>query len=124
MSKSLFAKASSQLWDVPPAALLDHELLQEKASALGRFGRGLEAALQALVAFDTAHPYSSVSMSANARRSRDALVAEAARMLWYLVVQREACGLFDSQAVMKAYKVPGDVQNAMGADPHANGRPR
>lgn len=121
MSKPMVAKTPSDLWSQPPAALLDHELLQEKATALGRFGRGLEAALHALAAFDAAHPQFS-SASGEERRARAVLVAEAARILWYLVVQREACGMRDSRAVMKDYKVPAEVQNAMGADPHRRGQ--
>src|SRR4051812_6111840 len=38
-----------------PAILLDHEFAQERASALGRLGRALEAALAALAAFDANH---------------------------------------------------------------------
>ena len=39
-----------------PADLLEHEFLQERASALGRLGRALETALTALARFDAAPP--------------------------------------------------------------------
>jgi hypothetical protein len=33
------------------------------------------------------------------------------------VVQREACGLCDSRAIMRTYDVPGEVQQCMGMVP-------
>jgi hypothetical protein len=45
---------------------------------------------------------------------RRALVMEAGHALWMLVVQREACGLRDSRAVMRDYNVPDEVQQHMG----------
>jgi len=95
-----------------PADLLDYEIVQEQASALGRLGRGLEAALANLREFDAAHP--PPSMLPAERQARRALVAEAAHALWMFAVQREACGLRDSRAVMRDYKVPPEVQHRMG----------
>src|SRR5438128_409934 len=43
---------ASRIWTDNPAAALDYEIAQEKASTLGRLGRGLERALDALRAFD------------------------------------------------------------------------
>jgi hypothetical protein len=40
---------------------------------------------------------------------------EAGHALWMFVVQREACGLRDSRAIMRTYGVPGEVQQCMGA---------
>src|SRR5262249_59626575 len=59
------------LWQKSPAAALEYELAQEKASALGRLGRALESALQALAAFDAAHPAPGPAQ----RRTRSGLVA-------------------------------------------------
>jgi hypothetical protein len=98
-----------------PADLLDYEIVQEQASALGRLGRGLEAALANLREFDASHPPSNAS--AAERQARRALVAAAGHALWMFVVQREACGLRDSRAVMRNYKVPPDVQERMGVFP-------
>ena len=39
-----------------PADLLEHEFAQERATALGRLGRALEAALAALAEFDAEPP--------------------------------------------------------------------
>jgi hypothetical protein len=91
-----------------PTAALDYEIAQEKASALGRLGRGLEAALEKLAAFDAdrSKPVSS--------QERQALVAEAGYALWLFIVQREACGLRDSAWVMRDYRVPAEVRGRMG----------
>jgi hypothetical protein len=97
-----------------PADLLDSEIIQERASALGRLGRGLEAALASLREFDAA--LASPPPDA-ARTQRAALVAQAGHALWMFVVQREACGLRDSRAVMRDYLVPPEVQVRMGLLP-------
>lgn len=94
-----------------PANLLDYEIVQEQASALGRLGRSLEEALAALRAFDDAQMPSTPPAQ---RRERAALVAEAGDALWLFVVQREACGLRDSGAMMREYRVPAEVRNRMG----------
>jgi hypothetical protein len=87
-------------------ATLEYEIAQERASALGRLGRRLEAALAALAACPrTAH---------SDRNIRNRLVGEAAYALWLLVVQREACGLNDSTHVMQNYRVPAEVYACMG----------
>jgi hypothetical protein len=95
-----------------PVNVLDHEIAQEQAAALGRMGRGLEAALAKLREFDSAHPRAGAPMSA--QQARRTLVMEAGYALWMFVVQREACGLRDSRAVMRDYDVPGEVQQNMG----------
>jgi hypothetical protein len=94
-----------------PADVLDYEIVQEQAAALGRIGRKLEEALARLREFDAAHPRSDAPTSAKRRT----LVTEAGHALWMFVVQREACGLRDSRTVMRDYKVPGEVQHCMGA---------
>ena len=98
-----------------PADLLDYEIVQEQASALGRMGRALEAALANLRDFDAAHPPSNAPLAE--RQARRALVAEAGHALWMFVVQREACGLRDSRSVMRDYKVPAEVLERMGVFP-------
>lgn len=104
-----------------PADLLEHEFAQEMASALGRLGRALEAALAALAEFD-AEP--ARSTSADRRQLRASLVAQASLALWYFVVQREACGLRDLRAVLRDYRVPPEVAARMGAQPARPLRPR
>jgi hypothetical protein len=99
-----------------PLDLIDSEIIQEQASALGRLGRGLEAALAALREFDAAL---APPPSAPQRTQRAALVAQAGHALWMFVVQRESCGLRDSRSVMRDYAVPAEVQVRMGLLPPA-----
>jgi len=93
-----------------PSLALDYELAQEMATALGRLGRALEAALQALADFDTAN----AENTASPPESRRALVAKAGNALWQFIVQRESCGLRDTRQIMREYRVPAYVQHRMG----------
>ena len=107
----------------PLARAEDHEHLEPQscarlccagkgsASALGRLGRALEAALAELRAFDAQPP------AADARTARRALVAQAGHALWLFVVQREALGLRDTRTLMRDYRVPAEVQHRMGVLP-------
>lgn len=80
----------------PPVTVLDHELREEMASALGRAGRRLEAALRRL--------------DDSSEVDRPAHVAEARDALWCLLVQRDAVGLRDGAALLVAhYGIPADV---------------
>ncbi len=110
MTLRLPGKPSSDLWRKSPAGVLDYEIAQETASALGRHGRALEAALKDVAEFDAADP-------ACRRSERAALVAAAAQALWQFIVQREACGLRDAGMVVRMYRVPAEVQHQMGAFP-------
>ncbi len=96
-----------------PAAPLEQEFAQERASALGRLGRALEAALAALAEFDAVHPRETVPSEAD-RALRARMVAEAALALWHFAVQREACGLRDIRHVLRDYRVPPEVAARMG----------
>jgi hypothetical protein len=104
---------SPKIWANSPAAALDYEIAQEKAATLGRLGRGLEAALEKLRAFDD-EPH---EMTTETRRKRRALVDAAGHALWLFVVQREAIGLRDTRTPMRDYRVPAEVFNRMGAAP-------
>lgn len=94
-----------------PTAAFDYEVAQEIASALGRLGRVLEAALAALAKFDEMHPD---TIDDALRTERRALVAKAGHALWQFTVQRESCGLRDSRQMMREYRVPVEVQHRMG----------
>lgn len=87
-------------------AILQDELVEEKASALGRLGRRLEAALAALAAC----PKSPGSDP----ETRKQLVKQAGYALWMFVVQRESCGLRDTTRMMRQYNVPNEVLAHMG----------
>jgi hypothetical protein len=88
-------------------AALDYEIAQEQATALGRLGRTLEAALGALADYHANHE------RRDAARTR--LVQDASDALWCFLVQREACGLRDPQPVIREYRVPAEVYARMGA---------
>jgi hypothetical protein len=100
-----------------PAAALDYEIAREKASALGRLGRRLEAALAALAAFDAQADDETPETPAVRREQRDALVAAAGEVVWEFIVQREACGLRDSARAMRDYGVPAEVRRRVGIFP-------
>jgi hypothetical protein len=88
---------------------LQYEIVQEKASVLGRLGRRLERALADLAA---------CPRTANSDRDiRDRLVEQAGYALWLFVVQREVCGLNDSARMMRTYGVPNEVYARMGPLP-------
>jgi hypothetical protein len=91
---------------------IDYELAQEMASALGRHGRALDAALTALRAFDASATPGSTGPGD--RSTRTMLVRTAADAFWCFIVQREACGLRDAQVVLEYYKVPSDVLRQAG----------
>ena len=105
-----------------PADVLADEFGREKASALGRLGRALEATLAALAQFDAGH--SRAASAAEDRQLRASLVAEASVALWHFVVQREACGLRDMRYVLRDYRVPPEVAARMGVLPQESRRPR
>jgi cation diffusion facilitator CzcD-associated flavoprotein CzcO len=110
----------TNIWKDSPAAALDYEIAQEKASTLGRLGRALEAALAALTAFDAQEREHTPEI----RHERRDLVAEAGHALWLFVVQREALGLRDTRQLMRDYRVPAEVQARMGLRPATTpGRP-
>ncbi len=92
---------------------VEYEVAQEKAAALHRIGKRLDDALLALRTFDAAAT-SGEGRTGGEQAERASLVAAAAEALWYFVVQREACGLRDSEAVMCELQVPREVQLRMG----------
>lgn len=84
---------------------LRYELMQEMAFSLGRAGRRLEAVLAEL------------AEGSGDGEARDELVARAGEALWYYVVQREACGLRDTDELMARMEVPAEVRLRMGCRP-------
>ncbi len=71
-------------------ATLQYEIVEERASALGRMGRRLEAALAALSGCDSPDP-----------KIRSGLLKEARHSFWPLVVQREAAGFNNSAQIIR-----------------------
>jgi hypothetical protein len=87
-------------------AILQDELIEEKASALGRLGRRLEAALAALAACPKTADCD--------QEIRKELVKQAGYALWMFAVQRESCGLRDTTRMMRQYNVPKEILAHMG----------
>jgi len=90
-----------------PVVALDYEIAQERASALGRLGRALEAALAALADYDSGH--------SERDAARGQLLQDASDALWCFMVQRESCGMRDPRPVLRHYGVPAEVYARMGA---------
>ena len=86
--------------------VLAYELLQEKAATLARMGRRFSDALEALRAYDAERVEDD--------ERRVGLVAAAGEALWFYVIQREVCGLRDSEAMMRQLDVPREVRLRMG----------
>ena len=97
-----------------PLDLIDSEIIQEQASALGRLGRGLEAALAALREFDAA-----LARRRRTRRERSGQrwSPRPATPCGCSSSSAKSCGLRDSRAVMRDYAVPPEVQVRMGLLP-------
>ena len=84
--------------------------MEEKASTLGRLTQAFEKALAAFVAWEQ----QSAAGDAQLAGERERLLDEAGEALWWLVVQREACGLRNTEAVLRVYCVPAAVRLRMG----------
>ncbi len=95
----------------PIVNTLDAEILEEKAATLGRLTKAFETALAAWRAGEEdAAAGGSVS-----EQRRQRLFDEAADALWHFVVQREVCGLRNTEAVLREYGVPAALRLRMGA---------
>ena len=96
----------------PEQTVLDYEIIQEQAVALGRLGRALEVALVALAHFDLTQPRRETDDGRVPMRER--LVEDASHALLCFLVQREVCGLQDQRLILREYRVPTEVKNRMG----------
>ncbi len=86
---------------------LEYEIAEERASALGRNGRQVEAALAKLRQWDEQH-------AGKDEAKRLEVVQAAAETVWGLFVQRELCGLSNGADVAKDYQIPGEVMAKVG----------
>lgn len=82
-----------------------YEVMQETAYALGRIGRGLEDALEALRRHDA---------TPGSNRDRDELVQEAADRAWLLFIQRDYLGLKTDHNLLATYDIPREVMLRVG----------
>lgn len=97
----------SSMWPGLPADsgldLLGHEILAEKAAALGRAGEKARLALAML----KEKPVDA--------EERDALLKAAAAAVHAYFIQRELCGLRRHDAIIREYDIPRAVLVRMGA---------
>ncbi|TIN13280.1 MAG: hypothetical protein E5X93_17725 [Mesorhizobium sp.] len=82
--------------------LLGHEILAEKAAALGRAGQRIEEALAKL-------------RENGEGGDRNRLLKEAAEAVHAYFIQRELCGLRKHDAVIREYDIPRAVLVRLGA---------
>lgn len=97
----------SAIWPGLPADsgldLLGHEILAEKAAALGKAGEKARIALETL----KAHPVGA--------DDRDAALKAAAQAVHAYFIQRELCGFRRHEAVIREYEIPRAVLARLGA---------
>lgn len=82
--------------------LLGHEILAEKAAALGRAGQRVEETLARL-------------RDGGESEHRNRLLKEAAAAVHAYFIQRELCGLRKHDAVIREYDIPRAVLVRLGA---------
>ena len=82
-----------------------YEARQEAASALGRIGKQLEEALEAIRRHDA---------TPGSNRQREDLLQDAADKAQALIIQREAFGLYASRDIQKFYDIPPAVMARIG----------
>ena len=94
-----------------PLDVLEYEIVEEQAAALGRMGSAGSGPRQA--AGVRCRP--SARGRAGVSAAGTAYPGDGGRpRALVFVVQREACGLRNSRTLMRDYNVPGEVQKRMG----------
>lgn len=93
----------------------EYEVMQEAASAIGRIGKQLEAALAALKRHDEAE---------RPNTDREELLWDAAEKAMALMIQREAFGMRSSSDLQKFYGIPREVMIRIGAKRPASSGPK
>lgn len=91
--------------------VVQEEIAEEKAGALGRSGRRLEEALEQFRDYEHARRRAEPRTDTE----REALLWDLAERVEAFVVHREACGLRDSRHVLKFYDVPREALARVGA---------
>jgi hypothetical protein len=87
--------------------LLNAEIAGETAASLGYHGRQVEAAMNAIRAFDIE--------GRGTADERVVLLKKAATAVWKYFVQREICGMRDHRWVINDYGITNEVMFRMGA---------
>ncbi len=85
---------------MPPS--IDFEIRSERASSLGRAGRGVEETLAALASFQ------------GRPEDRERLLRAAADAVWTYFVQREMMGFARHDDAIETYRIPREVLRRVG----------
>jgi hypothetical protein len=93
---------------------IEQELLAEKATALAHANDRLAAALATLAAAEAALAGATAEDRPALEQRRRELRATAAERLWFLLVQREAIGLYQHEGALREHRVPTDVRLLAG----------
>jgi hypothetical protein len=96
---------------------IEQELLAEKAAALGVANDRLTAALAALAAAEGAVADAPAEERPALHARRRELRAVAAERLWFLLVQREAIGIYQHEAMLREQRIPPEVRLLAGPRP-------
>ena len=88
--------------------VIENEVAEEKAGALGRAGRRLEHALEL-------YRHHEATGASRADAKREQLLWDLAARVEAFVAQREACGLRDSRHVLQHYGIPREALARVGA---------
>ena len=92
-------------------AALQDEMMQERAATLGRVTRAFEEALAAFLRFEGETDPDQSALERPARTPP----RSGGEALWCFVVQREAFGLRNTEAVLRELQVPMTIRLRMGA---------
>ena len=85
---------------------IEVQIRQEKASALRRVGDKLETLIGQMVTLETELRTLSGAVRAKKVAEYQKLWADADHQRWYLIIQREAMGLFEHAEVELMYPMP------------------
>ncbi|WP_114390668.1 DUF6665 family protein [Notoacmeibacter marinus] len=94
---------------------LGYEIAAEKASSLGRAGKAVGEAMDALRAFESEHGSNNADMGETARRERARLLKRAAEATHAYFIQRELCGLRRHHDAIALFGIPPAVLARLGA---------
>jgi hypothetical protein len=87
-------------------AALHAEIAEEKAGALGRIAEKLESLLAACERLARADGEEAPRARERRLAEHERTRTEAKLYYWYLVVQREAVGMFDHGVIARMYPIP------------------
>jgi len=80
---------------------IEAQLQEERAVTLGKAGKEMELALAEVE-------------SGVPGVTEDELLDEAGKRVWYYLITRESCGMYDHAAALDIYKVPNRVRARVG----------